>query len=103
MEYKSPLDMLYQWEEIHPDKVYLRQPIDDVWHTWTWKQAAEEVRRMATALIAMDLLPHSNIAMISKNCAHWILCDLAIMMSGIFQFRFILILLRHYKADLGTL
>ena len=74
--------MLYQWEQTQPDKVYLRQPVNDVWHTWTWKQAAEEVRRMTTALIAMDLLPHSNIAMISKNCAHWILCDLAIMMSG---------------------
>jgi len=82
MEYKSPLDMLYRWEENHPDKVYLRQPIDDVWHTWTWKQAAEEVRRMATALIAMNLPLHSNIVLISKNCAHWIMCDLAIMMSG---------------------
>jgi len=41
MEYKSPLDMLYQWEQTQPDKVYLRQPVNDVWHTWTWKQAAE--------------------------------------------------------------
>lgn len=82
MEYKSPLDMLYHWESVNPDKVYLRQPIDDVWHTWTWAQAAEEIRKMAAALKAMDLPPNSNIAMISKNCAHWILCDLAIMLSG---------------------
>lgn len=74
--------MLYQWESTAPDKVYLRQPINDVWHTWTWKQTAEEVRRMAAALKAMNLPPNSNIAMISKNCAHWMMCDLAIMMSG---------------------
>lgn len=82
MHYKSPLEMLYQWESTNPDKVYLRQPINDVWHTWTWKQTGDEVRRMAAALRAMNLPPGSNIAMVSKNCAHWIMCDLAIMMSG---------------------
>jgi long-chain acyl-CoA synthetase len=74
--------MLYHWEKTAPDKVYLRQPIDDVWNTWTWKQTADEVRRMAAGIKAMELPPKSNIALISKNCAHWIICDLAIMMSG---------------------
>ncbi len=82
MAYKSPLEMLYQWEQTAPDKVYMRQPINDVWHTWTWKQTGDEVRRMAAAIKAMNLSPNSNIAMVSKNCAHWMMCDLAIMMSG---------------------
>ncbi|HLL44166.1 MAG TPA: AMP-binding protein [Segetibacter sp.] len=82
MSYQSPLSMLYHWETAAPDKVYLRQPIDDVWNTWTWKQTADEVRRMAAGIKAMELPPKSNIALISKNCAHWIICDLAIMMSG---------------------
>lgn len=82
MAYKTPLEMLYQWESTVSDKVYMRQPINDQWHTWTWKQTGEEVRRMAAALKAMNLPPGSNIAMISKNCAHWMMCDLAIMMSG---------------------
>lgn len=82
MEYKSPLDMFYHWERTSPDKYYLRQPVNDVWQTWTWKQTGDEVRKMAAALKAMNLTPNSNIAMISKNCAHWIMCDLAIMMSG---------------------
>jgi hypothetical protein len=38
MEYKSPLTMLYHWETTAPDEVYLKQPIDDVWHTWTWNK-----------------------------------------------------------------
>jgi long-chain acyl-CoA synthetase len=82
MEYKLPLDMLYHWEQTCPDKIFLHQPVNDVYKTWTWKQAAEEVRRMAAALKATNMPPNSQIAVISKNCAHWILSDLAIMMAG---------------------
>ncbi len=80
--YSSPLEMLYKWEQETPDKVFLRQPINDKWHEWTWKQTGEEVRKMAAALKGMNLPAGSNIALISKNCAHWIFSDLAIMMSG---------------------
>lgn len=82
MSYLSPLEMLYKWEKETPDKVFLRQPIKDQWHEWTWKQTGEEVRKMAAAIKAMNLPENSNIALISKNCAHWIISDLAIMMSG---------------------
>ncbi|HUS02777.1 MAG TPA: AMP-binding protein [Chitinophagaceae bacterium] len=82
MEHKSPLTMLYDWENAFPDKVYLKQPIDNVWHTWTWKQTAQEVRIMAASLKSMQLPVNSHIALISKNCAHWIITDLAIMMAG---------------------
>lgn len=82
MIYRTPLEMLYHWEQTTPDKIYLSQPIDDVWHNWTWKKTGEEVRKMAAALKAMNLPPNSNIALISKNCAHWIFCDMAIMMAG---------------------
>lgn len=80
--YSSPLEMLYKWEQETPDKVFLRQPINDKWHEWTWKQTGEEVRKMAAAIKNMNLPAGSNIALISKNCAHWIISDLAIMMSG---------------------
>ncbi len=82
MENALPLDMLYKWEATTPDKVYLRQPIDDVWHTWTWKQVGDETRRMAAVLRAMQLPAESKVALVSKNCAHGIICDLAIMMAG---------------------
>jgi len=79
---RSPLDMLYHWESTRPDAIYLRQPIDGQFHTWTWREVGDEVRRMAAALQAMNLPPQSKIALISKNCAHWILADLATMMAG---------------------
>ncbi|MBK6621009.1 MAG: AMP-binding protein [Saprospirales bacterium] len=80
--YPSPLEMLYKWERERPDDVYLRQPINDVWHEWTWKQTGQEVRKMAAALRGLNLPAGSSIALISKNCTHWMFSDLAIMMAG---------------------
>ena len=74
--------MLYQWESQSPDRVFMRQPIDGKYHEYTWKQTADEVRKMAAVLQSLDLPPQSKIGILSKNCVHWILSDLAIMMSG---------------------
>ncbi|MGC6470480.1 MAG: AMP-binding protein [Flavobacteriales bacterium] len=81
-DYKSPLEMLYHWEAKNPNKLYMRQPIDGEWKKWTWKEMATEVRKMAAYLQSLNLEPNSKIAILSKNCAHWIMSDLAIMMSG---------------------
>lgn len=79
---KTPLEVFYYWEHATPDNIFLRQPINGVWKTWTYKQAASEVRRMASAIKAYNLPAQTNIAILSKNCAHWIMADLAIWMSG---------------------
>jgi long-chain acyl-CoA synthetase len=81
-EYQSPLDKLYHWERVCPDKIYLHQPINNSWKTWTWRQVGEESRRMAAYLVNLNFPLQSKIGLISRNCAHWIICDLAIMMSG---------------------
>ena len=81
-DYQSPLEMLYRWESETPNKLYMRQPINDEWHKWTWSETATEVRKMAAYLKSLDLSPKSKIAILSKNCAHWIMSDLAIMMAG---------------------
>jgi long-chain acyl-CoA synthetase len=80
--YLSPLEMLYHWEKQNPEKLYMRQPINDVWHKWSWAETALQVRKMAAYLKSQDLEPNSKIAILSKNCAHWIMTDLAIMMAG---------------------
>jgi long-chain acyl-CoA synthetase len=82
MEFRSPLDMMLNWEKTQPEKVFLRQPVGAVLQEWTWRQTADEVRRMAAALDELNLPERSHIALISRNCAHWIICDLAIMMAG---------------------
>lgn len=78
----SPLQSFLNWESKIPDDLFLRQPFSGIWKTWTYKEAGDEIRRMASALAALNLPPKSNIALLSKNCAHWIMSDLAIMMAG---------------------
>lgn len=78
----TPLELFYRWEETSPDAVFLRQPLDGVWHTMTWREAGEQIRRMAAVLGNLQLPPGSHIAILSKNCNYWVLSDLAIMMSG---------------------
>ena len=80
--YPSPLEMLYKWEQETPNKIYMRQPIKEVWHDWTWKETANQVRKMAAYLKSLNLPHGSRIGILSKNCAHWMFSDLAIMMAG---------------------
>ncbi len=65
-----------------PDKIFLRQPFEEGMRTWTWRQCGDEVRRIARALQQMGLQRGDRVALLSKNCAHWIMADLAIMMGG---------------------
>lgn len=82
MAIRQPLEMLYKWENEIPNNLFMRQPIDGQWHEWTWAETATEVRKMAAYIKSLDLPPQSKIGLVSKNCAHWMMCDLAIMMSG---------------------
>ncbi len=78
-----PLDRFYHWERTQPDAIYLTQPMGGgTVRDWTWKQVGDEARRMAAHLQSFHWEPGSRIALISKNCAHWIMADLAIWMAG---------------------
>jgi long-chain acyl-CoA synthetase len=78
----SPLEKFYHWEKTTPEKIFLHQPVHGEWHDYSFQKAGEQIRRMASALISHNLPPASNIAILSKNCAHWIMADLAIWMAG---------------------
>jgi len=82
MKYLSPLEMMYKWEQEKGNEVFLSQPINSIWHDWTWEEVMLEVRKMAAYIKSLNLEKKSKIAILSKNCAHWIMSDLAIMMSG---------------------
>lgn len=82
MSYKTPVAMLYQWEKTIPDSIYLKQPVAREFHDYTWKETANQVRRMAAYLKSLGYPEGTKIALMSKNCAHWVMADLAIMMAG---------------------
>lgn len=79
---KTHLQYFYDRVEQSPNEVFLRQPEGDLWHEITWKQAYDEAAKMANYMVGLGFPKGSNIAIVSKNCDHWILADLAIMMSG---------------------
>ena len=66
-----------------PDQLYLSQPIERQWHTWTWSEAYDEARRMAAALDRLGFSPGDRVGLISRNCAHWVLADMAIILAGL--------------------
>ena len=82
VEVRSPLEMLYKWEQEKPEVLYMRQPIEGQWINYNWARVADEVRRMAAWLQAKGYEPGSKVAILSKNCVHWVLADWAIWMAG---------------------
>lgn len=76
------LDMFYEWEKKKPDATYLRQPLNQVWSEYSWKQVGDQARRIAAALQSMGLSPGDRVSILSKNCAHWLIADIGIMMGG---------------------
>ncbi|WP_347506352.1 AMP-binding protein [Pseudomonas anguilliseptica] len=78
-----PLERLALWVEKRPDAVWLSQPVNGQWHDLTWAQVDDQARRMATALHALGCAPGDRVALLAKNCAEWIIADLAIMLAGL--------------------
>lgn len=76
------VSMFLKWEKETPDLIFFRQPVNGVWNEWTFAQAGQEIRKIAGGLQSLQFPKGSNIAILSKNCAHWIMADLAIMMAG---------------------
>ncbi len=80
---KLILDYVYDHEAKLADRVFLTQPtgggnvVD-----YTWKQTLDQARRMAAHLKAQNFEPGARIAILSKNCAHFFMAELAIWMAG---------------------
>ena len=80
---KMLLDHLYEHEAKRPDQVYLTQPTGGAAVTdYTWKQTLDQARRMATHLKGLGFEPGARIAILSKNCAHFFMAEIAIWMAG---------------------
>ena len=77
------LQRLYHWEQTTPATITLTQPMGNaVVQDFTWAQVADQVRRMTAHLKSQGWEPGSKVAILSKNCAWWLMSDLAIWMAG---------------------
>ncbi|MBI5256660.1 MAG: AMP-binding protein [Burkholderiales bacterium] len=82
-EPKLILDYVYEYEAAQPDRVFLTQPIGGGRVVdYTWGQTLDQARRMAAHLASLGLPRGARIAILSKNCAHFFLAELAIWMAG---------------------
>lgn len=81
-KFNSPLEAFLYWEEKTPNNIFLNQPNDGKIISYSFSEVGNQVRRIAHALKAYNFPEHSHIALLSKNCAHWHMSDLAIMMAG---------------------
>ncbi|ALN19449.1 AMP-binding protein [Ectopseudomonas mendocina] len=80
---RLPLELFYERETRHPNKRYMVQPLGGgQLLELSWADVGEQARRVANWLRSRELPPGSRIAIISKNCAHWIVADLGIWMAG---------------------
>ncbi|SEM71154.1 Long-chain acyl-CoA synthetase (AMP-forming) [Pseudomonas sp. ok272] len=81
--FRLPLQAFYEREARHPRQRFLVQPVGaGQVETLTWADVGHQARCAAHWLRARELPQGSHIALISKNCAHWIIADLAIWMAG---------------------
>ena len=77
------LQRFYRWESETPDRVAFVQPMGGgAVREFTWAQLADETRRIAAHLQGLGLEPGARVAILSKNCAWWLMSDLAIWMAG---------------------
>ncbi|MCH8545081.1 MAG: AMP-binding protein [Alcanivorax sp.] len=80
---KSPLEALQERVARQKDVVAMVQPLGGgALREYVWGELDDEARRMASYLKSLNLPAGSNIALMSKNCAEWMLADWAIWMAG---------------------
>lgn len=62
--------------------VYLKQPKEGVWYHYTWREVVEQARKVRTFLYQSGLKSGDKVAIISKNCAEWLITDFGIALAN---------------------
>ena len=77
------LDYVLDHEDKLRDRIYMTQPIgNNQVVDYAWGQVVDQSRRMAAYLQSQGFPRGARIAILSKNCAHFIMAELAIWMAG---------------------
>jgi long-chain acyl-CoA synthetase len=75
-------DLLFAMAARRGEVVALRHKHLGIWRRITWSGYADEVRRVAAALVAFGLQPGENVAVLGDNRPEWLYCHLGIMSAG---------------------
>ncbi len=81
-QYPTIVDKFCQYETEKANQLFLAEPVKKVYQNFTWSEAGKEIRSIASYLQNAGLQKGDKVAILSKNCAHWIMSDIAIAMAG---------------------
>ncbi len=81
-DFNTPLEAFNHWREQDPDYIFLRQPINRQFIEYTRQDAYDQALAIAAGLHQQGLKKGDHVALLSKNCAHWFMADLAMMLGG---------------------
>ena len=74
--------LLLQHAGERPDAAALREKEYGIWQTWSWREAATEVRQMACGLLTLGFERGQNLAFVSDNRPHLYLGFVAVQSVG---------------------
>jgi len=76
------VDKVYELKSRLPDEIFLRQPYGNDWNEFTYEEVVNEALCLVTAMKNFGLQKGDKIGIYSKNCYHWIVSEIAIMLGG---------------------
>ncbi|TOG28030.1 AMP-dependent synthetase [Vibrio parahaemolyticus] len=75
-----PNEMILKWAAERPNEVYLKQIINRQFVEFTYAEVADQALKLVSALRGLGIQPGDKVALVSKNCAEWFICDLTMML-----------------------
>ncbi|HXQ49765.1 MAG TPA: long-chain fatty acid--CoA ligase [Stellaceae bacterium] len=82
LNYPNLVAMFFDQAERQGDKPFLWAKIKDTWQPTTWRQARDQVTRLARGLRALGLARGDRVGLVSENRPEWVIADLAILAAG---------------------
>ena len=80
--YQSNLGNFYYWAQKQPNEIFLKQPVGINYIDFTYREAENQVNKLAAFLQEKVQSGPKHVGILSKNSAYWILADLAISSAG---------------------
>jgi len=81
--FSLPGEQLGFWVDKYGDRAVLHQPADGKYYTYTWRQIQEEALKLSAFFTQQGWNKGDKVAILAKNCAEWIVTDIAMMLSGV--------------------
>ena len=74
-------ELIAQWAQQTPDKIWLRDLHEAGSEDYSWSQAQQQISA-AGAMLEQRFGQGEKMVILSSNCAHWVMADMAVISSG---------------------